>query len=202
MTPTANAAGQLAAMVLPNVSATGFTYAEREALYQDFRPLIQRLVGQYGDDPELRQDLQGEIYCRFCDLLDAYDPARGVPLKPFLVRTLTASVYTYARRQWQRRRREISLSWEDTFNAGNAATEHETSWDEGLVKQQFLQLLPYGIAHLPRRQQQIVIWRYYDERSYEEIASQLSVQVPTARSLLRHAHNNLRRFFVKSNLID
>ena len=37
-----------------------------------------------------------------------------------------------------------------------------------------------------------MIWRYYDQRSYEDIAEMLKIQVSTARSLLRHGLNNLR----------
>ena len=48
--------------------------AERESLYADMQPLVRHLLHRYGQDPELRQDLEGEIYCRFCQLLEAYDP--------------------------------------------------------------------------------------------------------------------------------
>ena len=66
---------------------------DREALFQDFQPLVRRLIRQYGEDLELKRDLAGEIYCRFCELLDAYDPSRGIPVRAYLVRTLTASVF-------------------------------------------------------------------------------------------------------------
>src|SRR5207247_397741 len=63
---------------------------ERDTLWVEFQPLVRRLVRQYGDTLEMREDLAGEIYCRFCALLDAFDPNRGVPLRPYLVRQLTA----------------------------------------------------------------------------------------------------------------
>src|SRR5947207_2285808 len=43
----------------------GVSDPEREALFADFQPLVRRLIRQYGDTYELRQDLEGEIYCRF-----------------------------------------------------------------------------------------------------------------------------------------
>src|SRR5947207_14177253 len=54
---------------------------DREALYAEFQPLVRRLIRQYGDDAEMRQDLAGEIFFRFCILLASYDPCRGVPLR-------------------------------------------------------------------------------------------------------------------------
>src|SRR5437764_237732 len=56
-----------------------------DSLFAEFQPLVQRLIRQYGDEPELREDLIGEIYCRFCALVHAYDPSRGIPLRPYLV---------------------------------------------------------------------------------------------------------------------
>src|SRR5947209_20458060 len=69
-------------------------FLQRDGLYAEFQPLVRRLIRQYGgDNAELREDLAGEIYYRFCQLLEVYDPERGVPLRPYLVRQLTASVY-------------------------------------------------------------------------------------------------------------
>ena len=163
---------------------------DRDALFAEFRPLVQRLLRQYGTEPEMRQDLQGEIYCQFCQHLEAFDPSRGVPLRPYLVRQLTASVYTYARGQWRRQKRETGLElWAETLHTCDPSRQ----WDQRLAQEQTAQRLPEAIAALPSRQRKVLIWRYYEERSFEEIASELSVQVATARSLLRHSLNNLRK---------
>src|ERR1051326_521637 len=97
----------------------GGKVADREVLYAEFAPLVRRLVRQYGQDAEMRKDLVGEIYYRFCALLDAYDPTRGVPLRPYLVRQLTAATYTYARQQWRMQKREVT--WETEESAGQKA---------------------------------------------------------------------------------
>ncbi|HTE20591.1 MAG TPA: sigma-70 family RNA polymerase sigma factor [Armatimonadota bacterium] len=174
---------------------------ERESLFADFQPLVRRLVRQYGEDPELRQDLAGEIYCRFCALLDSYDSSRGIPLRAYLVRTLTASVYTYTRSQWRRQHREISL--EATAGAVEPvnAVDPSGQWDHELMTQEVLKALPEAISHLPLRQRQVVIWRYYESRSFEEIAAMLHVRPATARSLLRHGLNNLRRQVARTELV-
>src|SRR5690242_6653150 len=100
---------------------------DRDALYAEFQPLVRRLIRQYGEDVESRGDLQGEIYYRFCLLLDAYDPERGVPLRPYLVRQLTASVYTYARQGWRRQRREVTL--DTSFDCSGPAGTEDPSRD-------------------------------------------------------------------------
>ncbi len=170
---------------------------DRESLYREFQPLVRRLVRQYGDTVEQRQDLAGEIYYRFCSLLEAYDPERGIPLRPYLVRQLTASVYTHARHGWRRRSREISLNINEGMFEPAHKEDPSREWDDRIAMEQVLHGLPDAIAKLPRRQMQIVIWRYYEQRSFEDIASVLDIQASTARSLLRHGLNNLRKWIVR-----
>src|ERR1051325_606153 len=63
--------------------AAGKPSTKREELFAELKPLVRRLIQRFGEDPEMRRDLEGEIYYRFCVLLDAYDPSRGVPLRPY-----------------------------------------------------------------------------------------------------------------------
>ncbi len=166
---------------------------DRDKLYAEFAPLVRRLLRQYGQDPELKKDLEGEIYCRFCALLDAFDPQRGVPLRPYLVRQLQAATYTFARHQWRRARREVALETPAASRPGSCLPDPTRQWDEALALEQVRGALPEAIEKLPMRQRQVVLWRYYQGRSFEEIAELLGIQAATARSLLRHGINNLRR---------
>jgi RNA polymerase sigma factor (sigma-70 family) len=168
----------------------------REELYAEFAPLVKRLLRQYGTDAEIRRDLTGEIYCLFCSFVEAYDPARGVPLRPYLVRQLTASVYTYVRREWTRNGRELSDNWSDGGVRVEQSYDPTASWITELSDQQLLATLPDAIAQLPDRQRKVLLWRYYDDVPFEEIARVLCVEQSTCRSLLRHALSNLRKRLV------
>jgi RNA polymerase sigma factor (sigma-70 family) len=172
----------------------GGLLAERENLYAEIQPLVQRLIRQYGQDREMQQDLRGEIFRRFCTLLEEYDPARGVPLRPYLIRKLTASVYTYARSQWQRRQREVSL--ESPLPARTPEPWDVTrDWDQTLVLREMLKELPAAVSTLSARQRYVVVARFYEGHSFAEIAETLQVCPATARSLLRHGIRHLRRHF-------
>jgi RNA polymerase sigma factor (sigma-70 family) len=177
----------------PEETRATITDAQRDRLYDEFQPLVRRLVRQYGEDPELRLDLEGEIYCRFCRLVEAFEPDRGIPLKAYLVRTLPPSVYSFARTRWRDERRESSLEEETVGLEATYSTNPTAEWDERLATAALLRELPAAIARLPLRQRQVVIWRYYEGRSFETIAETLDVRPATARSLLRHGLNNLRR---------
>ncbi len=172
---------------------------DRESLYAEFRPLVRRLVRQYGDTPELRQELTGEIYWRFCALLDAYDPGRGIPLRPYLVRQLTASIYSYARTGWNLRKREVSLETGIARFERDLTDDSCREWDDKLVIDQTAKALPAAISRLSPRQRKVVIWRYMEQRSFAEIAGLLNVQESTARSLLRHGLMTLRKQILGPN---
>jgi RNA polymerase sigma factor (sigma-70 family) len=161
--------------------------------FSEFRPLIRKLIRQYGEDQEMREELEGEIYCRLDALLEAYDPDRGVPLRPYLVKNLTLAIHTYARSQWRRRRREVALEPEGEDSPAVAVVDPTEQWDRALELRAVLQGLPQAIGRLPDRQRRVVIARFYEQRSFEEIAEDLGIQVSTARSLLRFGIGNLRR---------
>ncbi len=166
---------------------------DRDALYAEFAPLVRRLIRQYGQDAEMREDLAGEIYCRFCALLEAFDPERGVPLRPYLVRQLTMATYTFARQQWRTQKREADWATEEIHVEQKTAYDPTADWLATLAQDQASALLPGAMAKLPSRQRYVIIWRYYEERSFEEIADLLGVQPSSARSLLRHGLNSLRK---------
>jgi DNA-directed RNA polymerase specialized sigma24 family protein len=60
-------------------------------------------------------------------------------------------------------------------------------------QEQAAALLPTALNNLPVRQQNVVIWRFYEKRSFEEIAALMGIQATSVRSLLRHSLNNLRK---------
>src|SRR2546423_775076 len=134
----------------------------RDILYAELQPLVRRLISQYGDDAESRKDLAGEIYCRFCTILESFDETRGVPLRPYLIKQLTASVYSYSRRQWRTRKREVGLDTDTVTALEKRPTDPSRDWDNGIITEQITNCLPEAISRLPRRQRQVVLWRYFD----------------------------------------
>ena len=165
----------------------------RDLLYLEFTLLVKRLVRQYGKTAEQRQDLEGEIYWQFCGHVEAYDPERGVPLRPYIVRLLSASVYTYARKQWKLEERETALNQTEGDYHPALMLDPTPQWVHNVSQQQIIAALPMSLTQLPERQRKVVIMRYYEQRSFEEIAELLAIKPATARSLLRHGLCSLRK---------
>src|SRR5579862_920535 len=170
---------------------------DREALFAEFAPLVNRLIRQYGRTFDMRMDLVGEFYCLFHTLLDRYDPERGIPLRPYLVRQMSATAFTMARKQWRLASREAptceALDLHDAaIRARLIDLDPTPLWDAAMVQSQLAGMLPALIQELPCRQRQVLIMRYYEDRPFEEIARLLEIETSSVRSLLRHALNKVR----------
>lgn len=164
----------------------------RDQLYGEFEPLVTRLIHRYGTDAEMRKDLAGEIFARFNDLLEAFDPSRGVPLRPYLVRQLNASIYTYARARWNHNVRELTCQIDSPIVECAAVEDPTEKWNHLLAQEPVARAIAAALEDLTKRQRQVVILRYYEDRNFEEIGAQLSIRPATARSLLRNALRHLR----------
>jgi RNA polymerase sigma factor (sigma-70 family) len=175
---------------------------DRDTLWSEFSPLVQKLIHRYGVDPELRADLPGEIYFRFNALFDAYDPGRGVPLRTYLIRHLSASIFTYSRRKWRDPAR--TGDWELFERYGQFAGPSDPITDLGdrIMFDEICSLLPNALEELTTQQREVVTGRFFDGLSYDVIAERLGIQSSTARSLLRDSLNHLRHSYGDQGISD
>ena len=185
---------------VPDLNESPTTSVAREKLFAEFEPLVRRLVRRYGTTEESRQEMVGEIYYRFCRLVEAYDPKRGVPLHPYMVHTLSASVHTYARQCWTHSTRVAPLEDAESGGAKLLSTDPTSDWDRQLLFQQLRAALPGAFGQISPRQRQIVVWRYYEGLTYEEIADKLQIRPASVRSLLSHGLKNLRGWMIQNQL--
>jgi RNA polymerase sigma-70 factor (ECF subfamily) len=63
--------------------------------------------------------------------------------------------------------------------------------DEKLLKQQRKEYLQVAIGQLPTRYRQLVILRYFEELSYEEVALELQIPLGTVKAQLHRARELL-----------
>lgn len=170
-----------------------FKPLERDTLFAELEPLVRRLTRQYGVNKETRRDLQDEIYRQFCALLDDYDPRSGVPFRPYLVRQLSAGIYAYTARHEDVNNGEtapshISCGQNGRFTLIGAAV----TCDAEVLRHDPAHSLSGAISKLPDLQRKVLVWRYYENRCFEDIARLLGSDVSDARLLLRHGLLSLR----------
>jgi RNA polymerase sigma factor (sigma-70 family) len=157
---------------------------------------------RFVDGIEMREELEGEIYCRFRQVISQFDPRRGIPFRPYVVRMLTASVYTYARQRWIRTRREVS--YDGLLNCGYEPPSDDPTggWDCTIDGELLAEGLPHAIGQLSNRQRSVLVWRYYEGRTFAWIAERLQIKEATVRSLLRHAIARLRKLLIVQKRVN
>jgi RNA polymerase sigma factor (sigma-70 family) len=140
----------------------------------------------------MRQYLSVQIRALFDQFLRAYEPRCGVPLRAYLVRTLTVSAYSLVANH--RRQGDGGDGLQDGLQ--DAATPELSSAVQDPYRRlrEIVLGLPEAISALPLRQRQAVIWRYYDGCSLDAIAGLLRIEPASVRALLRRAIRQLRRY--------
>lgn len=159
-----------------------------DGFYGELLPLVNRLMRQYGISPQQRLRFTCVLYHRYCELIAVYDPAAGAPLRPYLVRCLDAAAAAFQEREAPALGKTFGrLSLRVVRGGASSRTRAEGSLVVVPVR------LPALIAELPPLLRKVVIWRYYELRSYSEIAALLHVKPPVVGRLLRRALTALRR---------
>src|SRR5207248_330863 len=136
-------------------------------------PYVGALIRRFSNDAETRRDLSGESYLIFRGLLERYQPDRGVPLKPYLITQLKAHLYSHCRSKRCVSRRETPFGGIDQNGYGGA--DPTETWDLELERKRLIEGLPEILRSVPIRQRYVILWRYFDEVSFEEIGVRLGV---------------------------
>jgi hypothetical protein len=137
--------------------------AGHETLYAELRPLLQRLLRQQCTLCGLRRTPE-ELHTEFVSVLGSYDPARGIPVRPYLARHLSAALHRFP-----------------GVGEGEDAPGRSARTVFHLVRK------------LPGQERQSIVWRYYDGLTLQEIGARLRITPAAAGFLVRRALSSLCR---------
>ena len=103
---------------------------------------------------------------------------------------------------YRRERNENTISNEEfaEIDLFNDAKLCEENVEDVLVRDQVFSDIRNLMCHLPENQQEVVRMRYYEDRSFKEIADKTGVSINTALGRMRYALINLRKMIEKKNL--
>lgn len=96
---------------------------------------------------------------------------------------------------FRRERNENTISNEEfaEIDLFNDAKLCEENVEDVLVRDQVFRDIRRLMCHLPENQQEVVRMRYYEDRSFKEIADKTGVSINTALGRMRYAVMNMRR---------
>lgn len=175
---------------------------------EDLAVLIERhyskLVGYLyrltGGDRMLSEDLAQETFLRALRSIGQYTHPR--PFKPWLYAIATHLTRTYFARAEFRRTVEAGDLGEFDEDAPGPVEEMSPPLDAALLADEDLRAVVGALRALPPQQREVIILRYYEEWSLNDIAAALSIPLGTVKSRLFTGLRRLRVLLITEEAHD
>jgi len=160
-----------------------------------FRQLVERhqhavigTVAKMLGNPSDAEDIAQQVFLRIWRNAKHYRPDAKFTTYIF---TITRNlVFNETRRRG--RKKEVSSDEREEHSKHLLEDHSDHQPDAELLQAELQQAVDAAIAALPETQRMAVVLRRYDQLSYEEIATVLSLSVPAVKSLLFRARTSLR----------
>lgn len=157
------------------------------------KKLFTNLMYRLNFDQMLAEDLLMDIVMKAYEKFSTFDPKKG-SFTSWIFTIANNHLYSY----WRDNAKKKSVSLEKLLEAGFEPSEDdatkilETSIDQASVQKILNRLNP--------NEKEIIILRYINDLSYEEIAKILNKNEVALRSQLSRALNHFKKFYAESYL--
>ena len=156
--------------------------------YEDFYSDNYRRVLYYVKNKissvEEAEDLVSEVFMYCYSHYDDYDPEKS---------SITTWLYLIVNSRIKNYYRDHNVTYVDYEVVSETLQDQNIDLDEGVYLEQLHKALMKAIRGLPERQQKIVLMRYFENCSSEEIAARLSISPGNVRVLLSRALDKLSK---------
>lgn len=177
--------GETAQTVLIQRARAGDPEAVSE-LYRHYVPAMTRYISYRVGDDNAVEDLTAEVFLRMLEALPRFNPT-GVPFEAWLYRIAAARVADYYRQQRRRRQQPIE---DDSHEEIHALPSDDSPLDLTLQEKEELDALRQALHHLTDEQQTILILRFVERKSHEEVAELLG---KSQRAIATAQHRALKK---------
>ena len=131
------------------------------------------------------EDLVSEVFLYCYNNFASYDPEKS---------SITTWLYLIVNSRIKNYYRDHNVTYVDFESVVDTMQDQDIDLDQEVYIEQLHNALMTAIRSLPQRQQQIVMMRYFENRSSDEIASKLGLSPGNVRVLLSRALNKLSTF--------
>ena len=164
-----------------------------ETLFQKVRAsafqAARSLVGSHED----AQDLTQEAFIKAYKARASYDPSQ--PFLPWFHRILRNTCFSFLRKKGRLRERSIHRTNESGEDASwDIVDDSAVSPSTQAEAEEQTQAFAAALDKLKPRDREIIVLRHYQELSYKDIATALSVPEGTVMSRLFHARKRLKTY--------
>lgn len=155
-----------------------------QSLYEETKTHVYQMVMMLADRKDDAGDIMSEIYIELLRSIPRYDGS--LPFQPWF-NALIARQVSNCNRKWWRIGRLFARA--EQFHDLNQASENtEQTFFRGEQRRELKALL----ERLPYKQRIVVILKYFNDYTFEEISQILNIPAGTARSRHHKALQNLR----------
>ena len=153
-----------------------------EYLFDRYRDAIRRLLVQRSGNASDADDLLQETFIKVYINLNRYRPDY----------TFGQWIYTIARNTFidYVRRRQEDMPLDDRFFAPVSSAPTP---EESVINLQRRSQIEYYLSQLPPRYRRLVVLRFFDGLSYEEIAARLDLPLGTVKTQIHRARGRMCR---------
>ena len=186
-----------AAMTAPGELLRRARAGDAPAFCRLVEPLQARLLRQaaaLAGDLSVAEDLVSETLVEAWKSLDRYD--ESCRFSTWLCAILLHRRQKLARRA---RSRPLALAWLPAFQRDDLAARHqnlpspEPSPSENAAQNEISARLRQGVDRLPERHRRVILLRFFEDASLQDMARSLGCPVGTVKSRLHHALEKLRQ---------
>ncbi|MEV0273839.1 sigma-70 family RNA polymerase sigma factor [Hamadaea sp. NPDC050747] len=161
-------------------------------IYDSWSALVYSMAVRITGDRSGAQDVTQDVFVHLWERPEAYDPGRG-SLRTWLCVTTRGRALDWIRRTETRRRYQTAAASPEIA---------EAAVDEGILWQTEVKAVRAAVQALPAPQREAVTLAYFHERTYREVARDLSIPEGTAKSRLRVGLAHLADLLKAEGIID
>lgn len=153
-----------------------------EDFYSDNYARVLYYVKNKINSVEDAEDLTSEVFMYCYTHYDDYDPEKS---------SITTWLYLIVNSRIKNFYRDHNVTYVDYEVVSDTLQDQGINLDEGVYLEQLHGALMKAIKSLPERQQKIIMMRYFENYSSDEIASRLGITPGNVRVLLSRALDKL-----------
>ena len=169
-----------------------------DVLLNRYESKVFTYVSYFVRNREVAEDLFQDIFMRVVSTLRSDRYTEQQKFSSWLMRISHNIVIDYFRHQKNEKNISDDETEVDLFN--DIRLSDENNVETQIIRQQNLNGLQDIIKMLPQNQQEIIDLRYFQEKSFKEIAALLNCSINTALGRTRYALINLRRLAQEYNI--
>ena len=169
-----------------------------DVLLNRYESKVFTYVSYFVRNREVAEDLFQDIFMRVVSTLRSDRYTEQQKFSSWLMRISHNIVIDYFRHQKNEKNISNDETEVDLFN--DIRLSDENNVETQIIRQQNLNGLQDIIKMLPQNQQEIIDLRYFQEKSFKEIAALLNCSINTALGRTRYALINLRRLAQEYNI--